>query len=184
MPFGATPSRWCVCQFHHFRTPDRMRRASRAPSRNVEAIKYSKDKGCGEAWGFAWLKSRPALANARAHFQPFFPPSMHRTEDFSPSGAPAFQPSRLSGQSMKAAILSEDATNRSRPSRTPLSFRRRVEVVIGAVAALYLEALLRRVAIGCWWRQPALGVNALDTGDTAEHAIPGMTGDGHQQPGN
>ncbi len=19
MPFGATPSRWCVCQFHHFR---------------------------------------------------------------------------------------------------------------------------------------------------------------------
>ena len=20
MPFGATPSRWCVCQFHHFRT--------------------------------------------------------------------------------------------------------------------------------------------------------------------
>ncbi len=24
MPFGATPSRWCVCQFHHFRTRDRM----------------------------------------------------------------------------------------------------------------------------------------------------------------
>ena len=20
MPHGATPSRWCVCQFHHFRT--------------------------------------------------------------------------------------------------------------------------------------------------------------------
>jgi hypothetical protein len=23
MPFGATPSRWCVCQFHHFRGVNR-----------------------------------------------------------------------------------------------------------------------------------------------------------------
>src|SRR5579885_2106931 len=23
MPLGATPSRWCVCQFHHFRTENR-----------------------------------------------------------------------------------------------------------------------------------------------------------------
>jgi hypothetical protein len=26
MPFGATPSRWCVCQFHHFRTGARIPR--------------------------------------------------------------------------------------------------------------------------------------------------------------
>jgi hypothetical protein len=64
------------------------------------------------------------------------------------------------------------------------SSRRRIKIVIGGVAALYFNVLLGGIAVGCEGRQPGMGVNALNAGDTAEHAISGMTSGGHQEPRN
>ena len=43
MPFGATPSRWCVCQFHHFRTrvPHLVQRDFRQKRRGTASITNS-----------------------------------------------------------------------------------------------------------------------------------------------
>jgi hypothetical protein len=58
---------------------------------------------------------------------------------------------------------------RSVSIRLTTSIRWCVEVVIGGVRALYLEVLLRRIALRCWWRQAALSMDSLDARDPAEH---------------
>jgi hypothetical protein len=39
---GATPSRWCVCQFHHFRAPDQQESVFQAESRGPSSIAKTK----------------------------------------------------------------------------------------------------------------------------------------------
>jgi len=64
------------------------------------------------------------------------------------------------------------------------SFCRRVEVIIGRVAALHFGVLLCGITVGSRGRLAALGVNSLDGVDSAEHPFAGMAGNRNQQPGN
>src|ERR1700728_2702286 len=59
MPFGATPSRWCVCQFHHFRTEaslksitSRERRAGSGHRAQVPVSRHTWSSWCQSAVDF------------------------------------------------------------------------------------------------------------------------------------
>ncbi len=68
MPFGATPSRWCVCQFHHFRTLILDAGASRVEAETSRQHKYNKDNPDPVCW--KWIALVPVGSSPRSLERP------------------------------------------------------------------------------------------------------------------